>query len=64
MTPLEARITALEQDVLVICAAIHQLSASQTLFASMATKQLGDLLETVKRLRDDLSDGDEWKDFG
>lgn len=63
MTTLEARVAALENDILVIVEAIRNVSAGQTLFASMATWQLQQLVDGVNRLRDNLGDGDEWKDF-
>ena len=63
MTTLEARVAALENDVLLICAVIRELSAGQTLFASVATVQLQSLCESVKRLRDDIVGDDDLDPF-
>lgn len=64
MTPLEARVAAMEQDIIVLCMAIRNLSASQTLLATYANTQLGELIKAVKSLRDSMQDGDEWREFG
>lgn len=59
MTTLEARVAALENDVLLICAVIKEISAGQTLFASVATAQLQSLCESVKLLRNDIVGDDD-----
>lgn len=64
MTPLEARVAAMEQDIIVLCTAIQNLSVSQTLIATYASTQLGALIKSLERLRDSMQDGDEWRDFG
>lgn len=61
MTTLEARVVALEQDIVVLYTAIGHMQMAQTLFNAMTTAQLQTLINQVKRLRDDLNDGDEWK---
>lgn len=63
MTDLEARVTALESDVLVLCSAIQQIAVTQTMFSSVVTMHLREMLEQVKKLRDDMDEGDEWKGF-
>lgn len=64
MTPLETRVLALEQDVLVLCQAINNLTSSQTLFATLASAQLRSMVDSVQRLRKDLiDDGDEFEGF-
>lgn len=63
MTTLESRIAALEQDIVVICQAINNISAAQTLLASMITAQLSSLITAVRKLREDIDDGDEWKTY-
>lgn len=64
MTTLEARVTALEQDVTVLLLAIQQISVTQTLYTSLATTQMRDIAGQVRRLVDELrGDGDEWRDF-
>lgn len=47
--------------MLVLLTAIQQISVTQTIYASFAAEQLVALTEKVQQLRDDLSDGDEWK---
>lgn len=64
MTTLEARVASLEVSIVVLCDAIQQVATTQTLFGALATGQLRELLDSVKRLRGSLGDGDEWKDFG
>jgi hypothetical protein len=63
VTTLEARVAALENDVLLICAVIREISAGQTLFASVATMQLQSLCDGVKRLRDDIVGDDDFDLF-
>lgn len=64
MTTLEARVTALEQDVTVLLLAIQQISVTQTLYTSLATTQMLDIAGKVRQLVDELrDDGDEWRDF-
>lgn len=64
MTTLEARVASLEVSVVVLCDAIQQVASTQTMFSSVVTAHLRELLAHVKRLRDDMGEGDEWKDFG
>ena len=64
MTTLEARVTALEQDIVVLYTALSQIAMTQSLYTSMTTAQLQALIGQVKGLRDDMGEGDEWKDFG
>jgi len=61
VTTLEARVTALEQDVTVLLIAVQNISSAQTLFASLATVQLGSLVRSLEELRRDLGEGDEWR---
>lgn len=61
MTNLEARIASLEHDLAVLVTVLQDVAISQTLFASLAAKQLQTLIDQVRRMRDE---GDEWKDFG
>ena len=62
MTPAEARIAALENDMAVVLAVISHLHTTQTLYTSIAAEYLQQLTAQVKKLRDDLyGDGDEWK---
>ncbi len=61
MTTLEARVTALEQDVTVLLLAIQQISVTQTLYTSLATTQMRDIAGKVRRLVDELR-GESWGD--
>lgn len=61
MTTLEARVTALEQDVTVLLLAIQQISVTQTLYTSLATTQMRDIAGQVRRLVDELR-GESWGD--
>jgi hypothetical protein len=60
MTTLEARVAALENDVIVVCAALQQIAVTQTLFSSVVTKHLQEMLAQVKRIIDDRDDGSDW----
>lgn len=60
MTTLEARVTALEQDVTVLLLAIQQISVTQTLYTSICTTQMRDMTERIKRLVDDMR-GESWE---
>ena len=64
MTDLEARVSALEQNVLAIARAVSEIATTHTLFATAAVAHLQGISAQVKAMRDDLDeDDDEWKDF-
>jgi hypothetical protein len=65
MTDLEARVSALEQDVLAIARAVSEIATTHTLFATAAVAHLQGISAEVKAMRADLDDDDddEWKDF-
>ncbi len=65
MTDLEARVSALEQQVLAIARAVSEIATTHTLFATAAVAHLQGISAEVKAMRDDLDDddNDEWKDF-
>lgn len=64
MTTLESRVAALEVNVVLLLDAIEHVVVSQTMFSSVVTMHLREMLRHVKRLRDEMDGGDEWKDFG
>ena len=61
MTTLEARVAALEQDVVVLMLALEQISVTQTLYTSVATTQMRDIAERFRRFVDDFH-GESWGD--
>jgi hypothetical protein len=61
MTTLEARVTALENDVAIVLVAVNNIAQAQTLFASLATVELGALVRSLEELRRDMGGGDEWR---
>jgi len=64
VTDLEARVSALEQNVLAIARAVSEIATTHTLFATAAVAHLQGISAQVKAMRDDLDeDDDEWKDF-
>ncbi len=65
MTDLEARVSALEQNVLAIARAVSEIATTHTLFATAAVAHLQGISAEVKAMRADLDDddNDEWKDF-
>ena len=63
MTALESRIAALEVSIVILCDAIQQVATTQTMFSSVVTAHLREMLAQVKQLRDEFGEGDEWKDF-
>ncbi len=63
MTDLEARVSALEQNVLAIARAVSEIATTHTLFATAAVAHLQGISAEVKAMRADLDDDDEWKDF-
>lgn len=63
MTTLESRVASLEVSIVVLCDAIQQVAATQTMFSSVVAAHLREMLAHVKRLRDEMDDGDEWKGF-
>ena len=64
MTDLEARVSALEQNVLAIARAVSEIATTHTLFATAAVAHLQGISDEVKAMRADLDDDDdEWKDF-
>ncbi len=64
MTDLEARVSALEQNVLAIARAVSEIATTHTLFATAAVAHLQGISAEVKAMRADLGDDDdEWKDF-
>ena len=54
MTTLEARVTALEQDVAVLLLAIQQISTTQTLYTSVATAQMLGIATQIRQLMTDI----------
>ena len=54
MTTLEARVTALEQDVTVLLLAIQQISTTQTLYTSVATAQMLGIATQIRQLMTDI----------
>jgi hypothetical protein len=64
LTDLEARVSALEQNVLAIARAVSEIATTHTLFATAAVAHLQGISAEVKAMRADLGDDDdEWKDF-
>jgi len=64
VTDLEARVSALEQNVLAIARAVSEIATTHTLFATAAVAHLQGISAEVKAMRADLDDeDDEWKDF-
>jgi len=63
LTDLEARVSALEQNVLAIARAVSEIATTHTLFATAAVAHLQGISAEVKAMRADLDDDDEWKDF-
>jgi hypothetical protein len=65
LTDLEARVSALEQNVLAIARAVSEIATTHTLFATAAVAHLQGISAEVKAMRADLDDddNDEWKDF-
>jgi len=64
VTDLEARVSALEQNVLAIARAVSEIATTHTLFATAAVAHLQGISDEVKAMRADLDDDDdEWKDF-
>jgi hypothetical protein len=65
VTDLEARVSALEQNVLAIARAVSEIATTHTLFATAAVAHLQGISAEVKAMRADLDDddNDEWKDF-
>ena len=64
MTDLEARVSALEQNVLAIARAVSEIATTHTLVATAAVAHLQGISAEVKAMRADLDDDDdEWKDF-
>lgn len=63
MTAIEARVAALEANMVLIIDALERVAISQTMFSSVVTMHLREMLAQVKRLRDEFNDGDEWKGF-
>lgn len=61
MTTIEARVAALEVNVSLLLDAIEHVAISQTMFSSVVSMHLREMLAHVKRLRDDLGEGDEWR---
>jgi hypothetical protein len=64
VTDLEARVSALEQNVLAIARAVSEIATTHTLFATAAVAHLQGISAEVKAMRADLDDDDdEWEDF-
>lgn len=62
MTTLEARVSALENDVTVLLLAVQNIATTETLYTSLATTQMTAMAQRLKQLLDELrDDGDEWK---
>ena len=61
MTTLEARVSALENDVTVLLLTVQNISTTQTLYTSLATTQMTAIAERVRQLLDELrGDEEDW----